>query len=102
MIKMIKLLSGLFVVVSIKAFQFAARIGSERARCLSVTVVRLTEQLAKLGSLGHRQSDVHHTFVLTSKVILISDSLMPQTRTGADFLRKVLLGYIRNLDAVAI
>lgn len=34
---MIKLLSGLFMVASVKAFQFAVRTGTEWAQCLSVT-----------------------------------------------------------------
>lgn len=102
MIKMIKLLSGLFIVVSIKAFWFAVRIDSEWALCLSLMVAQLTEQLIKLGSLGHHQSDVHHALILTSKVILISDSFIPQTRTEAVFLKKVLLGYVRNINSVAI
>lgn len=99
---MIKLLSGLFVVVSVKAFQFVVRIDSEWAPCLSFTVAQLTEQFIKLGSLDHHQSDIHHALILTSKAVLISNSFTPQTRTGAVFLRKVLLGYIRNINAVAI
>jgi len=78
------------------------RIGSKRTQCLSVTVVQLTEQLAKLGSLACHQSDVHHTLILTSKVIFTSDMLISQTRIGAGFLRKVLLDYTRNLKAEAI
>lgn len=66
---MMKLLSGLFVVVSVKALQFAVRIDSEWAPCLSLTVAQLTEQLIKLGSLGHHQSDIHHALILTSKVV---------------------------------
>lgn len=42
MIKRIKLVSGLFIVVSIKAFQFAVRTDSEWAPCLSLTVAQLT------------------------------------------------------------
>lgn len=102
MIKMITLLSGLLVVVSVKAFRFSVRIDSQWAPCLSLTGAQLTEQLLKLGSLGHHQSHVHHALILSSKVVLISDSFIPQTRAGAVFLRKVLLGYIRNRIAVAI
>lgn len=78
------------------------RIDSEWALCLSLTVAQLTEQLIKLGSLGHHRSDVHHALTLTSKVILISDSFIPPTRTEAVFLKKVLLGYVRNINSVAV
>lgn len=78
MIKMIKLLGGLFVVVSMDVFWFAVRMDSEQARCLSVTVIQLAEQLTKLWALGHGRSDVHHTPILTSKVILISDLCITQ------------------------
>lgn len=63
--KMIKLLSELFIVASIKAFQFAVRIDLGWAQYLSLTLAQLTEQLIKLGSLGHHQSDVHHALILT-------------------------------------
>lgn len=99
---MIKLVSGLFIVVSIKAIQSAVRTDSEWAPRLSLTVAQLTEQLIKLGPLGHHQSDVHHALILTSKLVLISDLFTSQIRTEAVFLRKVLLGYIRNTNIVAI
>lgn len=78
MIKMIKLLGELFMVVSMEVFWFAVRIGSEQARCLSVTVIQLAEQLTKLWALVRGRSDVHHTPILTSKVISISDLCITQ------------------------
>lgn len=75
---MIKLLGELFMVVSMEVFWFAVRIGSEQARCLSVTVIQLAEQLTKLWALGRGRSDVHHTPILTSKVISISDLCITQ------------------------